>query len=101
MKANYNYTVVKIKNVPTKQSDRTKHLLEETDGVYLAVIQYSSKSCNHCICIDGSRKLIFDSAEETSMPLNKCNLKFCCGSLGDFMHINACTRIVRKKEQRK
>lgn len=31
MKANYNYTVVKIKYLPTKQRDRTKHLFEETD----------------------------------------------------------------------
>lgn len=47
MIANYNYTDVKVRPLPEKQR------------LFLAVLQATSKSCNHCICIDGSRKLMF------------------------------------------
>ena len=76
-------------------------ILQDLTGIYIAVLEDTSKACNHCICIDGTRKLIFDSAESTSITLNKINLNVCCGKEGDFLNIKSCARIVKKRVTKK
>ena len=85
MTANYNYTVVNVKSLPGNLKQRSMEILQDLTGIYIAVLEDTSKACNHCICIDGTRKLIFDSAESTSITLNKINLNVCCGKEGDFL----------------
>ena len=90
------YNVQRIKGLPPSGKERTMHLLEKTEGCFIAVLQDTSDACHHCICIDGTNKLIFDAAESSSIPLNKINLNMCCGSSGDFKSIGTVARITTK-----
>ena len=91
------YVVTKIKGLPSCKRQRTEILLEKTEGYFIAVLQDTSDACHHCICIDGTNKLIFDAAETTSIPLTKINLDMCCGNNGDFNLISAVARITKKR----
>jgi len=100
LECNTEYKVQRIKGLPANGKERTTHLLEKTEGCFIAVLQYTSDACHHCICIDGTNKLIFDAAESSSIPLNKVNLNMCCGSSGDFQSIGTVDRITRKTKKK-
>ena len=93
------YYVHRIQRLPPSGKERTDHILEKTEGFFIAVLQDTSDACHHCICIDGTNKLIFDAAESSSIPLNKVNLNMCCGSSGDFQSIGTVARITRKTKK--
>ena len=94
------YVVTKIKGLPSCKRQRTEILLEKTEGYFIAVLQDTSDACHHCICIDGTNKLIFDAAETTSIPLTKINLDMCCGNNGDFYLVSAAARITEKDSKK-
>ena len=94
------YQVHRIRGLPANGHGRTEHLLQNTEGCFIAVLQDTSDACHHCICIDGTNKLIFDSAESSSIPLTKVNLDLCCGSSGNFKCLGTVGRIIRKTKKR-
>ena len=51
------YQVERIKGLPFNSKERTVHLLEKTEGYFIAVLQDTSDACHHCICIDGTKNL--------------------------------------------
>mgnify|MGYP005683883547 CR=1 FL=1 len=99
LEINTEYKVNRIKGLPANGRERTAHLLEKTDGFFIAVLQDTSDACHHCICIDGTKKLIFDAAESSSIPLTKVNLNMCCGSSGDFKSIGTVARITKQTQR--
>ena len=99
LECNTKYYVQRIKRLPPSGKERTIHLLEKTEGFFIAVLQDTSDACHHCICIDGTNKLIFDAAESSSILLNKVNINMCCGSNGYFHLIKACARITKKDKK--
>ena len=94
------YQVERIKGLPFNSKERTVHLLEKTEGYFIAVLQDTADACHHCICIDGTKKLIFDAAESTSTPLNKANIDMCCNNNDNFYLINAAAKITKKDSKK-
>ena len=78
-------------------------LLDLTSGVYIVRIRgrdQANDHCDHSICVDASRRLIFDCYEDFAVPLDRAGVEACMGDgfvFDDLLEIRQLTMTESKR----
>jgi hypothetical protein len=88
------YQLVKVR----KEKDFLDFVLrEDTQGLYLCMLETKSGSKSHVIGIDCFNKTIYDCMEKFGLVLNKENIDYCCGQ-GSFGLQSICSCFIVQKQ---